>query len=250
MTGIYCYINTINQKRYIGQALDIQRRKYEHFNRYNSNVSSNSEYDSLIHRSMRKYGYDNFEFIVLEECPISKLNEREIYYIKYYNSLYPNGYNIDKGGNIPHFMSKNQETLDKLYFLLKDTNIKYVDISQQLGVSIGYIADFNNGKIWKNDKYDYPIRKKEKNINHCIDCGKLIDKSATRCMECSHKLLRLVERPNREQLLKQVATLGFTKTGNQYGVSANAIKKWCKGYGLPIYIKEIKELYIIEKENS
>lgn len=76
-TGIYCYTNKSNGKKYIGQAVDISRRAREHKNR---SVNSNSdEYQSLLHRAFRKYGYDNFLFEILEECVEEQLDQREQY---------------------------------------------------------------------------------------------------------------------------------------------------------------------------
>ena len=46
---------------------------------------------------MREYGLENFSFDVIEECLEDELNEREIYWIKYYDTYY-NGYNRTLGG--------------------------------------------------------------------------------------------------------------------------------------------------------
>jgi hypothetical protein len=50
-----------------------------------------------MYKDFKKYGIDNFSFGVLEECTLDKLDEREIYWIKYYNS-YNDGYNLTLGG--------------------------------------------------------------------------------------------------------------------------------------------------------
>ena len=47
---------------------------------------------------MRKYGKDNFLIELIEECPNEMLNDKEIYWISYYNSYY-NGYNASLGGD-------------------------------------------------------------------------------------------------------------------------------------------------------
>jgi hypothetical protein len=47
---------------------------------------------------MRKYGINNFSFEILELCPRIKLNERERYWVKFYDSYY-NGYNQTEGGD-------------------------------------------------------------------------------------------------------------------------------------------------------
>ena len=71
MVGIYKYQNLINGKIYIGQSKDIARRKKDHFTRAFNNFSTNSEYDSPLHRAMRKYGLENFSFEIIEECEAS-----------------------------------------------------------------------------------------------------------------------------------------------------------------------------------
>lgn len=63
-SGIYCIVNTIDNKRYIGQAVDLTKREMEHFCNKKSNVK--------LSRAMNKYGKQNFEFIVLEYVPASK----------------------------------------------------------------------------------------------------------------------------------------------------------------------------------
>ena len=46
---------------------------------------------------MRKYGYNHFSIEQIEECPNELLQEREKYWIEYYDS-YKNGYNATLGG--------------------------------------------------------------------------------------------------------------------------------------------------------
>lgn len=61
---------------------------------------TNCEYNSPLHRAIRKYGLENFEYSILATGidDIDKLNELEIYYIQKNNSQIPNGYNIEIGG--------------------------------------------------------------------------------------------------------------------------------------------------------
>jgi group I intron endonuclease len=73
MTGIYLITNMVNGKRYVGQSVNIRRRMWDH-NRPHGK--------SLIARAIRKYGKTNFKHEVLEECPVSLLDAREIYWIK------------------------------------------------------------------------------------------------------------------------------------------------------------------------
>lgn len=50
---------------------------------------------------------------------------------------------------------------------------------------------------------------------------------------------RVVERPSKEDLLKLVKNNSFNEVGRMYGVSDNAVRKWCTSYGLPYLRKEL-----------
>lgn len=94
---IYSYTNLINGKQYIGQTINPKQRFAQHkSSAFNVN---DKEYNSLLHRAFRKYGYENFQYKVLAESDeIDVLNELEIALIKKYNTKTPNGYNIEDGG--------------------------------------------------------------------------------------------------------------------------------------------------------
>jgi transposase-like protein len=44
--------------------------------------------------------------------------------------------------------------------------------------------------------------------------------------------MRKVVRPSKEQLENLVMEIPLTKIGRQFGVSDNAVRKWCKSYGI------------------
>ena len=91
---IYKITNTINGKSYIGQTIqNVKERFYQHCATKCSKAVSNM----AIHRAIKKYGKSNFTVEVIEEIDFANLNDRERYWIKYYNS-YNNGYNSTKGG--------------------------------------------------------------------------------------------------------------------------------------------------------
>lgn len=97
---------------------------------------------------------------------------------------------------------------------------------------------------FNQDRFNFYLNsiEKKKIGNTCIDCGKAIDDKATRCIECSNKYRQIVSRPSREELKILIRTTPFTKIGLQYGVSDNAIRKWCDCYNLPRKPTEIKKI--------
>lgn len=93
MIGIYKITNKINNKIYIGQSSNIARRWS-----YYRNPPKNIPYNSAILKAIDKYGIDNFQFEIIEQCSTELLNEKEIYWIAYFNS-YKDGYNLTPGGD-------------------------------------------------------------------------------------------------------------------------------------------------------
>ena len=105
MVGIYKITNNINGNSYIGQSVDILLRFDSHKQRYLQ--ENGKEYDKVLYKAFRKYGIKNFSFEVLEECEPSMLNEREIYWIQYYDT-YNHGYNATPGGDLrPNMVGEN-----------------------------------------------------------------------------------------------------------------------------------------------
>jgi len=86
--GIYKLLNKINQKEYIGEAMNMNKRIQRH--RYCNKL--------CIQKAIKKYGWDNFEVEILHyyDDNVTKLTLRalETAFIDFYNSLSPHGYNI------------------------------------------------------------------------------------------------------------------------------------------------------------
>ena len=88
---IYIIKNNINTKVYIGQTIQTLGKRFS-----NHKIASNFE-DTKFYRAIRKYGKENFYIELIEEVPQEELNNRECYWIKFYDSYY-NGYNSTLGG--------------------------------------------------------------------------------------------------------------------------------------------------------
>lgn len=100
------------------------------------------------------------------------------------------------------------------------------------------LTDFYRGRGKKNhkEKSSSPCIevKPIDNKKHCVDCGAIIRKSSTRCKTCEAKRRASKSaRPTREVLKSLIRNYSILHVGRMYKVSDNAIRKWCKYYGLP-----------------
>lgn len=87
---IYKITNLVNNKVYIGIT---KRRPKIRFNEHFSNKKE------LLFKAKEKYRKENFSLEIIEDnLSEEEIDEKERYYIKFYNSLVPNGYNLSKGG--------------------------------------------------------------------------------------------------------------------------------------------------------
>ena len=126
LNTIYKITNIINGKVYIGKTIyTIEERFKKHKNDY----TKESEKDRPLYRAMNKYGFDNFKIELIEtNIPDEQINEKEIYYIKYYNSYvgFPNsnGYNATLGGDGKKY--KDYDIKDIISFYEQCYNIKEV----------------------------------------------------------------------------------------------------------------------------
>lgn len=80
--GIYSITCTKNGRKYIGQSRVLNKRKWQHFNE----LKHNKHHNKYLQNTYNKYSLDNFKFEVIEHCGVEELNEKEAYWINYYNS--------------------------------------------------------------------------------------------------------------------------------------------------------------------
>ena len=99
-----------------------------------------------------------------------------------------------------------------------------------------------------NQQLDTTGSKNFKNIrkhkeNHCIECGKIINKISIRCRDCYNKVSRISSDDlplTREELKDYIRRLTFVEIGEKFKLSDNAIRKWCIKFNLPTKKKDIK----------
>ena len=95
MAFIYKIVNDVNDKVYVGKTTSsIEERFKEHC----KDCLRIRKEKRPLYDAMQKYGKEHFQIILLEECSVDILNDREKYWIEYYNS-YEFGYNATYGGD-------------------------------------------------------------------------------------------------------------------------------------------------------
>ena len=157
---IYKITNKINNKCYIGQTADYKRR----FNEHKAKGYDNEKNKSL-YLAFDKYGIENFIFEIIED-KTPNYNEREKFWIKYYDS-YNNGYNMTEGGEEPPlnvkenspFATHSQEDVNKVVDLIINTKMQFKDIAILTNYDSSTVERINYGKLWHNEKLSYPLRK-------------------------------------------------------------------------------------------
>lgn len=151
MIGIYCWTNKITRKQYVGQSIDIQRRKQQH-------IQDSVKLSTPLYISMRKYGLQNFIFTVLEECSVEELDEKEKFWIKELDS-YNHGYNQNHGGQYsstlgednPNTNMTNREVLSiRERIFIYHEQIKNVYLDYEDKISYDSFWQLVHGKTWKN----------------------------------------------------------------------------------------------------
>lgn len=165
---VYCITNLINNKKYIGQSVNPQKRFNNHYSK------NNDKTHSIIHEAMRKYGKENFKLEILYYG--EDYNNQEKYYIKLFNTISPNGYNITPGGenaitcygeNAGSAKLKNKEVKEIKKRLIQGESCVEIQKSYTK-VSISTIKAINNGESWFEEKLLYPLNQIRKDSNEKV----------------------------------------------------------------------------------
>lgn len=245
ITGIYKITNLINGKSYIGQSADIKRRWRNHKSCCTN--TNNRQHNNELYLDMYKYGLDNFNFEILEECSKEQLLEREEYWINECKT-YEFGYNKTHGGSWGIPSKLNDQDIETITILLYTTSLDNKEIASKFCVSENIISGINTGYYWNRKEIKYPIRpnfsngglEKKERHKKCPLCGKQILASSNYCFDCNGIINRKVDRPTKEVLYDELkeAEGSFTRVARKYNVRDNTIRKWCKKYKLPSHTRD------------
>lgn len=174
--GIYMIKNLITNQLYIGQSVNIERRWGEHCNLKDMKYS-------YIERAIKKYGVKNFSLEVIEKVnDVSFLNEREQYWIRFYNTYKDkNHYNLTPGGDFNPMLLP--DVVDKLRGRhLSDETKNKISIAH-MGKKLSpehrkKISEGNKGKTFSKETCN-KISQSKKGYHHTDKTKKKISKSRT-----------------------------------------------------------------------
>nr|DAH16412.1 MAG TPA: intron associated endonuclease [Caudoviricetes sp.] len=160
---IYKITNKTNGKIYIGQSVNSLIR----FAGHKSNAKKPHR-NSAIDKAIDKYGIENFELKVIEIT--EDYNAREKFWIKFYNSLVPYGYNIMDGGENFEIGAKspnaslNEEQINKIVKDLISSSKPMKKIAEENFTTLKIVSAVNRGTSYKNMDLSYPLRKRDNDL--------------------------------------------------------------------------------------
>ena len=106
------------------------------------------------------------------------------------------------------------------------------------------LQEYNNANIWVKKKKEQEEESSEKQQKRkkkpeyfCKNCGKPLKSNCDYCRPCSQR--RVLQRPSAIEIAQKVKEKGFWRGAKDYGVTDNAVRKWCKEYGIPIHTKDL-----------
>lgn len=145
MVGIYKITNTVSQKVYIGQSVNMLSRWRQHM----ESIMQHTGFTE--NEPEEEIKLENFTFSIVEQCLPEQLDEREAYWIAYYNSAYL-GYNKYRGIHLQKltFSPDERKAEEKNWlqqyqsFVLKDKDTFFTDIEKVIET----LSPEKNTGIW------------------------------------------------------------------------------------------------------
>lgn len=145
--GIY-KITSPSGKIYIGQSKNINNRLLFYKNYL-------CKKQTKLYNSLLKYGWENHKFEIIEECSVLLLNEREEFYINYYNTFNTeHGLNLTSGGNFIKLSITTKQKISKSLKGIKRSKLTKEKISNaRKGLKLSTTTKEKIGNSKKGNKY-------------------------------------------------------------------------------------------------
>lgn len=135
MAYIYKITNKINGKIYIGKTMKTPEERWKEHCQDSKKERAEKR---PLYSAMNKYGIKNFSLEVVEKCSDDIVNDREVYWIEYYQS-FKYGYNATLGGDGKHYLD-----YDLIYSIYEQTK-NCTEVARQLNICVDSVR-----KVLKN----------------------------------------------------------------------------------------------------
>jgi hypothetical protein len=215
MIGIYKITNP-KGKIYIGQSIHIEKR----FDQYKYNITSQQ---TKLYNSLKKYGYKNHVFEIIEECSLEFLNKKETYWKQHYLNLFKNNWSkvlfhdlYDLGGG-----PKSEETIKKMKKFQSNRTIEHknkISKAKQKPV-LQYDLEGKFIKEWPSAKH-YALK------NNLISSSAITFCLKKKSPSAYNSLWIYKPEDNIPPHINPISYNYNTKTIIQYNLEGNFIKEW------------------------
>lgn len=187
---IYSIKNIINNKRYIGQTVNIKKRKSYHF----WSLNNNRHFNSKLQNDFNKYGFDNFEFkILLIVTKKSDSNYHEKKLVDLWDTI-NNGYNVYEGGRFEYrksfekfgkYVTWNNKDYKSIRACARALGIDKKSLEYRLSKGYSKDDDLKHGEmtkrpvVWNNIKYESLSKASKENGIHSSTMSERLSKGYT-----------------------------------------------------------------------
>lgn len=208
MAYIYRILNKINGKSYIGQTVQLKTR-------WSGHVRSSRDGSSKIGEAIKKYGLENFEFVILEEVESQEdLDRLEKHYISFFEtnmSSGGHGYNLTDGGfSGVRGLKMSDETKTLMSEKKRELYSRSPEVIEKISATVK--------KLWQDENY--------------------IKKNTVCCPVDS------------ETLLRESEGLSWNDIASKFEVSSTTVKKWFKNFNLKKEKKKEKRVPWTKEEEE
>jgi len=197
--GIYLIQSTINGKQYVGSAIQLRNRKYNHF----YSLKRNNHFNIHLQNHENKHGIKDLQFSILEFCAKEKLIEREQQYI---DELNPE-FNINPNANSP--LGREQSKEEKETRRILWSNIKFKEkVAQKMKKNHADFTGKNHPMYGKKHKFHKKGAKfsEEAKIKMSVAAkGKVVSLETKRKMSIAKKGKKHTEEQKRKMSIARIA---------------------------------------------
>jgi group I intron endonuclease len=222
MGYIYKITNTISNKKYVGCTIqdDVKKRWESH-----KRLAKKDKGCTALKNAFKKYGIDKFKFEIIILCFNEDCFKYEKEYIKKYNTLVPNGYNISEGGN-GGGLFKGKQHRQETKEILREKSIKYYSNIENRKNLSKIVKD----ALQKSEKWQTAVREGRIGIKYKKEKKKIISEEVKKKIsEGLHKYYeKNIENHTKLNIEKhnKIMSEKLGKKVSQYDLSGNYIKTY------------------------